>query len=120
MKEPDRLGFIRSFLSPSLACLELMFCESGERTARHGGFSSVLAETTSLALARSLPALNGPGRLRLLRAGRYGRLGLDCTAIYDSCETENWNFVHNAESFTRSTVGNFNNIERLLSWAMNK
>ena len=97
-----------------------MFCESNDRASRHGGFSAVLAEITSLVMARSLPFLNSPQRQRVIRAGRYGRLGLDCPAIYDTCEEVNWNFVHNAESFTRSTVGNYNQIEKLLRWAMNK
>jgi hypothetical protein len=97
-----------------------MFCQSGERASRHGGFSSVLAEITSLVLARRLPFLSWPQRQRLERAGRYGRIGLDCSAIYDSCEEQNWNFVQNAESFTSSTVGSYNHVEKLLTWAMNK
>ena len=111
----------RSYLSPSAACLERLFCESSERTSRHGGFSTVLAEITSLALARSLPFLSGPRRRRLLQAGRYGRLGLACQGpMFATCEEENWSFMHNAESFTRSTVGNYNQVERLISWSLNK
>jgi hypothetical protein len=98
-----------------------MFCESSERTSRQGGFSAVLAEISGLVLGRSLPFLTLSSRRRLLLAGRYGRLGLDCSAIYAAtCEPENWNFVHNAESFTRSTVGGYRHVEKLMSWAMNK
>ena len=111
---------MRSHVTPSVTCLEKLFCDSGKTAGSRGGFSMVLSEMTTLLLAKNLPSIKPSYRSRILQAGKYGRSGLNCTAIFDKCEAENWNFINIADAFTWSPVADLKAIEKLVSWAYNK
>ena len=109
----------RSHLSPSLTCLEKLFCEEGENMSRQGGISYVLAEVFHVVIAKNIPGLTEEQRLRLMRAGGEGRKGEPCSRFKD-CEDINWSFINNAAEFSTSTVGNYKHIYNLINWVYNK
>ena len=109
----------RSHLSPSLTCLEKLFCEEGEHMSQQGGISYVLAEVFHVVIAKNIPGLTEEQRLRLMRAGGEGRKGEPCSRFKD-CEDINWSFINNAAEFSTSTVGNYKHIYNLINWVYNK
>jgi len=111
---------MRSHVTPSVTCLEKLFCDSCQSAGSRGGFSLVLTELTALLLAKNLPNIKPSYQKRIIQAGKYGRGGLNCTAIFDQCEAENWNFINIADVFTWSPVADLKAIEKLVSWAYSK
>ena len=111
---------MRSHSSPSVSCLETLFCESSESCARRGGFSYVIAEMSSLLLSELLPKLKPEQRNRLVLAGKYGRSGVNCSEVYDQCEQENINFINILDVFKWSPVADLKYVEKLVAWAYNK
>ena len=111
---------MRSHVTPSVTCLEKLFCDSCQTAGSRGGFSLVLTEMTALLLAKNLPNIKPAYQKRIMQAGKYGRSGLNCTAIFDQCEAENWNFINIAGAFTWSPVAELKAIEKLVSWAYSK
>ena len=111
---------MRSHVTPSVTCLEKLFCDSCQTAGSRGGFSLVLTELPALLLARNLPNIKPAYQRRIIQAGQYGRRGLNCTAIFDQCEAENWNFINIADAFTWSPVAELKAIEKLVTWAYSK
>ena len=117
----DQLQLVmRSHSTTSLSCLETLFCETSEISARRGGFSQIIAEMSSLLLSKQIPNLKPVQRKRLVLAGKYGRNGVNCTEIYDECEDENRNFINIVDAFKWSPVADLKSIEKLITWAYNK
>ena len=103
-----------------MSCLESLFCETSEISAKRGGFSLIIAEMSSLLLSKLIPNLKPVQRKRLVLAGKYGRNGVNCTETYDECEEENRNFINIVDAFKWSPVADLKSIEKLLLWAYNK
>ena len=53
---------------------------------------------------------------QLLLAGHYGRLGLNCTDIYDECGIEEQRFIHFSQLLPWSPMGELKSIQNLVSW----
>ena len=71
-------------------------------------------------LSQLLPNINPTYRKRLVLAGKYGRNGVNCTAIYDKCEEENMNFINIVDAFKWSPIADLKSVEKLVTWAYNK
>jgi hypothetical protein len=56
----------------------------------------------------------------LLEAGRAGRAGLSCPALYTGCEGTERNFLAIAAAFLYSPAGEKGALERLLAWASHR
>ena len=111
---------MRSHSATSITCLETLFCESSESSAKRGGFSYVIAEMSSLLLSQLLPSLKPGQRDRVLMAGKYGRSGVNCSEIYNECEEENMNFINIVDAFRWSPVADLKSVEKLVAWAYSK
>ena len=62
----DQLQLVmRSHSTASLSCLETIFCETSEISAKRGGFSLIIAEMVSLLLSQLIPNLKPFQRLQL-------------------------------------------------------
>jgi len=118
---------MKSHLAASFPCLEKVFCDSCEKASSHGALSWPITEVSSIVLSSNLPAVKklNPGKRfqqtqKLVAAGKYGRLGMDCKLLYPDCDEREWNFINYANLFTWSTVGDLKSVDKLLSWAYTK
>ena len=111
-------------------CQRLLLCQLNGQVASQSLNNWHLGQVCSLGLAKmaggraSTTASSSVARgmqeqedvKQLLLAGHYGRLGLNCTAIYDECGLEEQRFIHFSQLLPWSPMGELKSIRNLVSW----
>ena len=114
-------------------CQRLLLCQLNGQVASQSLNNWHLGQVCSLGLAKMIGGRGGGNRRasttstasfiqeqedvkQLLLAGHYGRLGLNCTSIYDECGLEEQRFIHFSQLLPWSPMGELKSIRNLVSW----
>ena len=99
-------------------CQRLHFCETNEENSKHGKVQWELSEICSLGIAKFTK--NPNDFKELLLAGQYGRMGLNCTAIYEDCGLNEKRFIEYSRFLPWNPMGELKKIRNLASWILSK
>ena len=100
-------------------CQRLHFCKTNEEVSRQGRYQWEISEICSLKITSKL-VKNQHDAKELLLAGQYGRLGLNCTAIYDDCGLNEKRFIEHSRLMPWSPMGELKKIRNLVTWILSK